>query len=224
MSFALKKSFYCWCSVAQLCLTLCNCIDCSMPGFPVLHYLLELTQTHVLWIFDAIQPSHPLLPPSPPSFFPNIRVFSSESAFCIRWLKSWSFSFSISPSSEYSGLISFRIDWLISLQSKGLSRVFFSTMVRKHQFFGAQPSLWSTSHICMTTGKTIALTIRTFLIKVMSLLFNMLSRSFPSKEQACFNFMAVITIHRDFGAQENKICHYFYLFPFYLPRSNGTGN
>ena len=78
-----------------------------------------------------------------PSIFPSIRVFSNESVLCIRWPKYWSFSFSISPSNEYSGLISFRI----SLQSKGLSRVFSSTTVQKHQFFEAQPSLWSNSHI-----------------------------------------------------------------------------
>ena len=79
-----------------------------------------------------------------PSMFPSIRVFSSESVLCIRWPKYWSFSFSISPSNEYSGLISFTMDWL---QSKGLSRVFSSTTVQKHQFSGAQPSLWSSSHI-----------------------------------------------------------------------------
>ena len=117
-------------------------MDCSTPGFPVLHCLLDFLQTH--WVDDAIQPSHPLLPPSPPlSAFPSIRVFSNESALHIRWPKYWSFSFSISPSNEYSGLISFRVDWLIFLQSKGLSRVFSNTTVQKHQFFSAQPSLWS---------------------------------------------------------------------------------
>jgi len=82
-----------------------------------------------------------------PSIFPNIRVFSSESVLHIRWPKYWSFSFSISPSSEYSGLVYFRIGWLISLQSKGISRVFCNTAVQKHQFFGAQLSLWPNSHI-----------------------------------------------------------------------------
>ena len=81
-----------------------------------------------------------------PSIFPTIRVFSNELALHIRWPKYWSFSFSIGPFNEYSELISFRIDWLISLQSKGLSRVFSSTTVRKHQFFGTQPSLWSNIH------------------------------------------------------------------------------
>ena len=81
------------------------------------------------------------------SIFPNIRVFSSELAVCIRWPKYWSFSFSISPSNEYSGLISFRIDWFISLLPKELSRVLSSTTIQKHQFFGTQLSLWCNSHI-----------------------------------------------------------------------------
>ena len=100
----------------------------------------------------------------------------SWSTLLIRWPKHWSFSFSINPSSKYSGLISLGLTSLTSLQSKGLSKVFSNTTVQKHQFFGAQPSLWSNSHLYMTTGKTIALTIQTFVSKVMSLLFNMLSR------------------------------------------------
>ena len=107
----------------------------------------------------------------PSVIFPSIRVFSNESALCIRWPRDWSFSFSISPSNEYSGLISFRIDWLISLLSKGLSGIFSNTTIQKHQFFSAQPSLWSNSPNHMTTGKTTALTIQTFVSKVMSLLF-----------------------------------------------------
>ena len=83
----------------------------------------------------------------PPSIFPSIRVFINESFLCIRWPKYWSFNFSISPSNEYSGLISFRMDWLDLLQSKGLSRVFSNTTVQKHQFFGAQPSSQSDFHI-----------------------------------------------------------------------------
>ena len=134
---------------------------------------------------ESVMPSshlilcHPLLllPPIPPS----IRVFSNESTFHVRWPKYWSFSFGISPSSEYSWLISFRMDWLdlLAVQQtlKSLLRVFSNTTVQKHQFFGAQLSLQSNSHIhIMTTGKTIALTRRTFVGKVMSLLYNMLSR------------------------------------------------
>ena len=87
-------------------------MDCSMPGLPVLHHLPEFSQTHVHWVSDAIQLSHPLPSPSPPArIFPSIRVFSNESVLTIRWPKYWSFSFSISPSNEYSGLICFRIDW-----------------------------------------------------------------------------------------------------------------
>ena len=105
--------------IAQSCPTLCNPIDCSTPGFPVHHQLPELTQTHVHRAGDAIErvmPSSHLLLCRPllllPSISPSIRVFSSESVLRIRWPKDWSFSFSISPSSEYSGLVSFRMDWL----------------------------------------------------------------------------------------------------------------
>ena len=108
--------------VVQLlnCVWLCNPINCSMPGFPVLHHLIEFVLTHVHWVGDAIQPSHPLSYPSPPDLnFPSIRVFSNESALCIRWPKYWSFSFSIIPSNEYSGLISFRMDWFDLLAVQG---------------------------------------------------------------------------------------------------------
>ena len=138
-------------SVPQSCSTL-RPHDSQHTGFPVPHQLLEFTQTHIHRVGDAIQPSHPLflLPPIPPS----IRVVSNESILSMRWPKYWSFSFSISPSKEHPGLISFRMDWSpskwtgwISLQSKGLSRVFSNTTVQKHQFVGAQPSSQSNSHI-----------------------------------------------------------------------------
>ena len=109
-------------SVTQSCLTLCNPMDCSMPGVPVHPQLPELAQTHVHRAGDAIQPSHPLLPPfssclqSLPAI---IRVFSSESVLRIRWPYYWSFSFSINPSNEYSGLISFRMDWFDLLSVQG---------------------------------------------------------------------------------------------------------
>ena len=107
-------------SVAQLCLTLCEPMDCSMPGLLVQHQLLELAQTHVHRVSDAIQPSHPLSSLLLlPSVFLSIRVFSNVSALCIRWPKYWSFSFCISPSNEYSGLISFRMIGLITNQTKG---------------------------------------------------------------------------------------------------------
>ena len=107
-------------SVAQSCLTVCDPAGCSTPGFPVRHQLLELAQSWVHRVSDAIQPSHPLSSPFPPAFnqcFPSIRVFSNESILRIRWPKYWSFS--ISPSNEYSGLISFRMDWLDLLAGQG---------------------------------------------------------------------------------------------------------
>ena len=114
VSFCLDEFIFIWISsVAQSCLTLCDPMDCSMPGFPGHHQLPQLAQTHVHQVGDAIQPSHlhrPLLLPL--SIFSSIRVFSNESVLHLRWPKYWSFSFSISPSKEYSGLISFRMDWL----------------------------------------------------------------------------------------------------------------
>ena len=124
-------------------------MDCRTPGFPVLHHLPELVQTHIHWVSDTIQPSCPLSSPCPPAFNLSQHQIFNESALRIRWPKYWSlsFSFSISPSNEYSGLISFRMDWFDLLQSKGLSRVFSNTTVQKHQFFSAQLSSWSKSHI-----------------------------------------------------------------------------
>ena len=135
-------------SVTQSCTTLCNPMDCSTPGFPVHHQLLELAQTLVHWVSDVIQLSHPvgpllLLPPIPPS----IRVFSNELTLCMRWPKYWNFSFSISPSNEHPGLISFRMDWLDLLAVQGALRVFSNTTVQKHQFFSTQLSSLSNSHI-----------------------------------------------------------------------------
>ena len=117
MSVLNISSSFC-CSATQSCPTLCHPMDCSTPGFPIHHQLLELAQIHVHWVGDAIQPSHPLSSPST-SNFPNIRVFSNKLALHIRWPKYWSFSFSISPSNEYSGLISFRMDWLDLLAVQG---------------------------------------------------------------------------------------------------------
>ena len=147
-----------------------------MPGFPVLHHLPELLK---LMSIESVVPSnhlillHPLL--LPPSIFPSIRVFSNESAPCIRWPKYWSFSFSISPSNEYSGLISFTMDWLDLLAVQGtlkslLQHHSLKASVRCSAFFMVQ-----LSHPYMTTEKTIALTLWTLVNKVMSLLFNILS-------------------------------------------------
>ena len=151
-------------SVTQSCPTICDPMDCSMPGFPVLCHLSELAQTHVHWISDAIQPY---------SIFPSIRVFSNELALHIRWPKYWSFSFSISPSNEYSGLISFRIDFFDLLAVQGTLKSLLqhhglkASILRHSAFFMVQ-----LSHPYMTTAQTIAFTIRTFVGKVMSLLFN----------------------------------------------------
>ena len=118
-------NIFCFCSVqfssvAQSCLTLCNPMNRSTPGFPVYHQLPEFTQTHVHRVGDAIQPSHPLLSPSPPApICPSIRVFSNESTLRMRWPKYWSFSSSISPSNEHPRLISFRKDRLDLLAVQG---------------------------------------------------------------------------------------------------------
>ena len=151
-------------------------MDCSTPGCPVHHQLLEFTQTHVHWVGDAIQPSHPLSSPSPPAPNPSLRVFSNESALRMKWPKYWSFSFSIIPSNEYSGLISFRIDWLDLLVVQGTLKTLLqhhsskASILQHSAFFSVQ-----LSHPYTTTGKTIAMTKRTLVGKVMSLLLNMLS-------------------------------------------------
>ena len=131
-----------------ICVRLCKLMDCSTPGLPGLHHLPDFAQIHVNRVSDAIQPSHPLLPASPPVLnTPSIRVFSSESALQIRWPKYWSFNFSISPSNEYSELTSFGIDWFDLLAVQGTLKSLPHTTIWKHQLFSAQPSLWSNSYI-----------------------------------------------------------------------------
>ena len=143
-----------------------------------------------------------------PSIFPSIRVFSRESVLRIRWPKYWSFNFSISPSNECSGLISFRMDWLDLLAVQGTLKSLLqhhsskASVLHRSAFFMVQ-----LSHPYMTTGKTTALTRGTFVSKVISLLFN---------------FMVVVTVCNDFGTQENKLCHRFHCFPIYLPWSDGS--
>ena len=127
---------------------LCNPMDYGTPDSSALSCLQEFAQIHVHWVSDAIQPSHSLSPTSPALSLSSIRVFSSESALHIKWPEYRSYSFSINPSSEYSQMIFFRVDWFDLLADQGLSRVFSSTTIRKHQFFGTQLSLWSSSHIC----------------------------------------------------------------------------
>ena len=148
------KSTCCCCSVTMSCL-FATPMDCSTPGFPVLHYFLEFAQTCLSsrWchptISSSVTPFSSRLQPFPASWsflmsqWPKYWSFSS-----IRWPKYWSFSYSVSPSNEYSGFISYRIDWFDLLAVQGtLSRVFSSTAVQKHQFFSTQPSLWSNFHI-----------------------------------------------------------------------------
>ena len=116
----LIQTMWTFSSVAQSCLTLCDPMNRSTPGLPVHHQLPESTQTHVHWVGDTMQPSYPLSSPSPlTSIFPSIRVFSNESVLHISWPQYWSFSFNISPSNEYSGLISFRMDWMDLLAVQG---------------------------------------------------------------------------------------------------------
>ena len=136
-------------SVAQSCPTLHNPTDCSTPGAPVHHQLLEFTQTHPYWVGDAsnyLILRHPLLLPS---IFPSIRVFSNESALHMRWPKYWSFSFNINPSSEHSGLISLRMDWLDLLAVQGTLKSLLQHHSSKASVFCTQLSLWSNSHIYM---------------------------------------------------------------------------
>ena len=155
-----------------------NPMDCSMPGFPALYYLPNFAQTHVHWDGDNTEPSHPLCPLLLlPAVFPSIRVFSNESVLHIRWPKYQSFSLIISPSNEYSGLISFRIDWFDLLAVQGTLKSLLwhysskSSILWCSAFFIVQ-----LSHPHMTIGKTTDLTRQTFVSKVMSLFFNMLSR------------------------------------------------
>ena len=150
----------------------------STPGLHVHHQLPESTPTHVHWVSDAIQPSHPLSTPSPPALnLSQHQGLSNELTLRIRWPKYWSFSFSISPSNEHPGLISFRMHWLDLLKVQGTLKSLLqhhsskALILQRSAFFIVQ-----LSHSYMTTGKTIALTRWTFVGKVMSLLFNMLSR------------------------------------------------
>ena len=160
-------------SVTQSSPTLCDPMNCSTPGLPVHHQLPEFTQTHVHQVSDAIKTSHPLPSPSPPAPNPSQHQgLFSELTLHMRWPNYWSFSLSISPSSEYSGLIFFWMDWLDLLAVQGTLQHHSSkaSILQQSAFFIVQ-----LSHPYMTTGKTITLTRWTFVGKVMSLLFNMLS-------------------------------------------------
>ena len=165
--------------VAQSCPTLGNPMDCSTPGLALHHQLLEWLK---LMSIESVMPSNhlilcwPLL--LPPSIIPSIRVFSNDSVLHIRWSKYWSFSFNISPSNEYSGLISFRMDWLDLLAVQGTLQSLLQNHSSKASILQRSAFFYSPilQHPYMTTGKTIALTRPNFVGKVMSLVFNILSR------------------------------------------------
>ena len=170
------------------CPALCNPMNCSMPGLYVLHCLLEFAQTHVYWVSDAIQWSYPLLPPSPPA------LTLSQHQDLFQWVSSshqvakyWSFSFSISLSNKYSGLISFRIDYFSLLAVQGTLKCLLQHHSSKASILWCSAFFMvQLSHPYMITGKAIALTIQTFSCKVMSLLFNTLSRfviAFPPRSK-----------------------------------------
>ena len=214
-------------SVAQLCPTLCKPMDCSTPGFPVHHQLLELLK---LMSIESVMPSNHLILCRPLllllSIFPSIMLFFCKSVLCIRWPKYCDLSFSISPSNEYSGLITLGIDWfdLLEVQEtlKSLLQHHSSkaSILQCSAFFIVQPS-----HPYMTAEKTIALTRQTFVGKVTSLLFHMLSRFIiaflPRSTSLLISWLqslsAVILKPRKI-----KVCHCFQHLPIYLPRSYGT--
>ena len=195
-------------------------MDCSMPGLPCPSpspWVCSNSGPLSWWCYPTISSVIPFSCPQSLCMF-----FSKELALHIRWPKDWSFSFSISPFNEYSGLISSRIDWfdLPAVQGTSLTHSSKASVLHRSAFFMVQLSL-----SYMTTGKTMALTIQIFVSKVMFMVFNTLSRLviFLSNEQESFNFKASVTINSDFRAQEYKIYHYCNCFPFYLPWSDGTG-
>ena len=179
-------------------------MECSMPGFPVLHYLLKFAQT---WVGDTIHfiLCHPLF--LLPSIFTSIRVFSSELALGIRWPKYWSFNFSISPSNEYSGLISFRIDWFDLLAVQGTHK----SLLQHHN--SKASILWHSAFFMVQFSQLCLLENHSFdymkLLPKWCLCFSKaLSRfviAFLPRSKVSFNFMATVTICSDFGAHENKI-------------------
>ena len=201
-------------------------MDCSMPVFPVLHHLPELVQIHIHWVGDAIQPSHYLLSPSPTfnlSQRPGLFQWVGSSH---EWPKYWSFSFGISPSSEYSGLIFLRINWFDLLAVQGILKRLLQHHSLKASF------LWHStffmvqlSHLYMTTGKPVALTLWTFASKVMTLIFKTLSKfviAFLPRSKCLLILWLQSTVCSDFEAKENKVCHCFHCFPIYLPCCDGT--
>ena len=225
--FGCKSMADCIRSVQSLsCVWLCDPMDCSTAGSLVHHLLLEFTQTHGHWVSDAIQPSHPPSSPSPPAFnlsqhqglFKRVRSLHQVA-------KVLEFHLSISPPNEYSGLISFRMDWFYLLAVQGTLKSLLqhhsskAPILLHSDFFMVQ-----ISHPYINTGKTIALTRQAFVAKIMCLLFNMLSRfviAFPPRSKHLLiswlqSQSAVILEARKI------VCHSFHYFPICLPWSNGT--
>ena len=200
-------------------------MNSSMPGHPVHHQLPEFTQTRVHWVGDAVQPSHSLSSPPPPAF--NL----SQHQGLFKWISS---SHQVAKVLEFRlhhqsfhehSLISFRMDWLDLLAVQGTLK----SLTQHHNL--KKSTLWCSvffvgqlSHPYMTTGKNISLTRQTFVGKAMSLLFNLLSRLvitfLPRSKRLLISWLQ--SPSSDFGAQENKVCHYFHCFPIYLPWSDGT--
>ena len=210
-------------SVAQSCPTPCNPINHSTPGLPVYHQLLEFTQTHVHWVGDPLQSSHPLSSPSPPAPNPSQhQSFSNDSTLRMKWPKYWSFSFSIIPSKEIPGMISFRMDWLDLLAVQKILKSLLqhlSSKISIHQcsaFFTVQ-----LSHPYMTIRKAIALTRWNFVGKVISLLLNMLSRLVITFLPLLISWLqspsAVIL-----EPKKNKVWPCFHCFCIYFPWIDGT--
>ena len=202
-------------------------MDCSTTGLLVHHQLLEFTQTPVHWVSDALQPTHPVQFPSPPTFnLSQHQVFSNESVLHITWPKYWSFSFSISPSNEYLGLISFRMDWLALLAVQGTLKNLLQHHSSKASIL--QHSAFFTvklSNPYMINGKTIALTWWTFVDRVMSLIFiklSMLVIIFLPRSKCLW----ISWLHSPFAVilkpPKNKVWHCFHGFPTYFPWSDGT--
>ena len=196
-----------WATVRQASLSITN----SWSLLKLMSIESEMPSNHLILYCPLLLPH---------SIFPGMRIFSNESVLRIRGPKYWSFSFSISPSNEYPGLTSFRMDWLDLLAVQGTLK----SLLQQHS--SKVSILWHSaffivqlSHPYMTTGKTIALIRWTFVGKVMSLLFNLLSRlviTFLPRSKR-LNFLSAVTICSDFGAPKNKVCHYFHCFPIYLP-------
>ena len=201
-------------------------MDCSTPGLPVHHQLLQFTQTHIHGVGDAIQPSHPLSYPSPPAFklSQHQGLFNWVSS-SHQWPKYWSFSFNMNPFNENSRLISFRMNRLELLAVKGTPKSLLqhhsskASILQHSAFFIVQ-----LSHSYMTTGKTIALTKQIFIGKVMSLFFNMLSRFIIAflPRSKCLLISRLQSLSTVILEPPKIVCHCFHCFPIYMPWSDGT--